>query len=323
MYCARIDHFARFNADGTVGKCGHMTGAPGFASWQEMQDSEWLQRVRTDMQQDQWPKECLRCQQTEPTQSIRLASNQRHELLRRHQDYIILGGVLDNICNSACQSCNAGLSTKIGSLYSSDYIIVDNQHLFDRIPMDRVYEIDINGGEPTASPNYQSLLANLPPSVKILRVNTNGSRVLPNLESILSKGVHVIVTLSLDGTDQTHDYVRWPVRWSNYRTTVKKYQTLSKSYKNLKLQAWTTLHVLNARNFENIKIFARDHDLDHSWAYLETPAPLNLRYTNQLSLAVKHLDPNFIASDQDNQSDLDAFIVAQDRLRGINIGDYI
>lgn len=323
MYCARLDHFVRFNADGTIGKCGHMVGAPGFSSWQEMQDSTWLRRVQSDMEHDQWPAECRRCQSTEPNHSIRLDSNRRHELLARYHDYIILGGVLDNICNSACQSCNANLSTKIGSLHSKKYIEINNTSLFDRIPMDRVVELDINGGEPSASPNYQQLLENLPSSVRILRVNTNGRRILPNLESILSSGVHVIVTLSLDGTDRVHDYVRWPVTWAQYQATVSHYRRLAAQHYNLKLQAWTTLHVLNVADFENIKIYARDHGLQHSWAYLESPEPLNLRYTNKMSLAMKHLDPDFIATESDNQRDLDDFISGQDRLRGINILDYL
>lgn len=323
MYCSRLDHFARFNADGTIGKCGHMINAPGFDSWQEMQDSEWLHRVRSDMEQDQWPHECHRCRDTEPGHSIRLDSNKKHELLKRYRDYIILGGVLDNICNSACQSCNATLSTKIGSLLSSDYIKINNDNLFKRIPMERVCELDINGGEPTASPNYQRLLKNLPDSIRILRVNTNGSRVLPNLENILDRGVHVIVTLSLDGTGKVHDYVRWPIKWANYQNTVEKYRKIANQHYNLKLQAWTTLHVLNAGDFKNIQDYAQDHGLAHSWAYLETPGELNLKYTNQMSQSAKHLDPAYIAIDRNNQDELDLFIETQDRLRDINIKEYL
>lgn len=323
MWCSRLDHFARFNANGTIGKCGHMVGAPEFSSWQEMQDSTWLTNLQSTMDNDQWPSECRRCQATEPSHSVRLASNKKHELLRRYPDYIILGGVLDNVCNSACQSCNSNLSTKIGSLQSGNYIKINNVALFDRIPMDRVYEIDINGGEPTASPNYQRLLENLPPSVQILRVNTNGSRLLPNIKSILDKGVHIIVTLSLDGTAKVHDYVRWPIQWTNYQLTVEKYSELARAYRNLRLQAWTTLHALNVADFDSIKSYAKVQGLDHSWAYLENPKPLNLRYTNRMSSMMRHLDPGFIATDIDNQQELDNFISVQDQLRGINIQDYL
>lgn len=323
MYCPRLDHFARFNSDGTIGKCGHMVDAPGFSSWNEMQDSQWLQRIKTEMSQDIWPQECRRCQATEPSHSIRLDSLRRHEILKRFKDYIILGGVLDNICNSACQSCSPVHSTKIGSLENKNYIRVDNKQLFSRVPRERIHELDINGGEPTASPNYKALLNDLPPSVKILRVNTNGAMVLPNLENILSKGIKVLITLSLDGTGQTHDYVRWPVKWANYQATVDRYKTLAVGHSNLELQAWTTLHALNIANFENIKSYAKDRGLKHSWAYLEYPKPLNLRYTNSMTMTMQHIDPGYIATLENNQQELDEFITAQDRLRGINIRDYL
>lgn len=323
MYCARLDHFVRFNSDGTIGKCGHMVAAPGFNSWEAMQKSSWLQRVRSEMESDRWPAECRRCQATEPDHSIRLASNKKHELLKRWPDYIILGGVLDNVCNSACQSCNSNLSTKIGSLSTKDYIKIDNGRLFDLVPMEQVREIDINGGEPTASTNYQRLLENLPDSVRILRVNTNGARMLPNLETILSKDIQVIVTLSLDGTDKVHDYVRWPIKWTNYQSIVEKYKKIAARYRNLKLQSWTTLHVLNIMDFENIKRYAQDHGLQHSWAYLEEPRQLNLRYSNKISRTMRHLDIDYIATMPDNQIELDKFIDMQDRLRDINIKDYL
>jgi len=323
MYCPRLDHFVRFNADGTVGKCGHMIGAPGFENWESMQSSQWLLDIRAKMEKDIWPQECQRCKDTEPSHSIRLFSIKKHAMLNKNPDYLILGGVLDNICNSACQSCNAGLSTKIGSLQSANYPRIDNGFLFDRVPMERVVEIDINGGEPTASPGYQKLLENLPPSTKILRVNTNGSRMLPNIQNILDQDIKLIVTLSLDGIGRTHDYVRWPVRWANYERTVNKYLLLRSQHTNLELQTWTTLHALNVADFSNIKNYSQSHDINHSWAYLENPSALNLRYQNSFSQPAKDLDPGFIATEQNNQQDIDDFIARQDKLRNINIRDYL
>lgn len=323
MYCPRFDHFVRFNADGSIGKCGHMVNAPTFRSWDDMQGSEWLSSVREQMLNDQWPTECHRCQITEPSHSIRLDSIKRHNLLQKYHDYVILGGVLDNICNSACQSCNSSLSTKIGSLESKNYIRINNTRLFDCIPMDRVVEIDINGGEPSASPNYQQLLENLPASVKILRINTNGSRMLPNIENLLNQGIHVILTLSLDGTGKVHDYVRWPITWNNYQSTIGKYQKLKQLYHNLTLQSWTTLHALNLGDFDNIKKFSLEQGLKHSWAYLDHPQELNVKYCNSFTLPQKKIDPNVIAIDINNQADIDAWITKQDCIRNINITDYL
>lgn len=303
-----------------------MVGAPGFDSWDQMQNSAWLAELKESFQQGRWPSECRRCQTTEVANghSIRLDATKRDAILDKFDtDYLILGGVLDNICNSACQSCNSKLSTKIGSLHGRDYPRINNYHLLSRIPMDRVLEIDLNGGEPAASGNYQNLLENLPPAIKLLRVNTNGSRLLPNIGKILEQGIQVIITLSLDGIDRVHDYVRWPIKWNNYVRVVEEYQTLRKNHHNLRLQTWTTVHALNLADFDNIKRWSASNGLEHSWAYLEQPQALNVKYKNTFTLPCQQLAPDIIACDSDNQTQIDRFIADQNKLRGINIKDYL
>lgn len=332
LHCPRLEHFVRFNANGTVGKCGHMIRAPGFESWKQMQDSEWLQIVKSQMHVGQWPMECQRCQTTENSEhphSIRLASIDRDRILSKvRSDYIILGGVLDNICNSACQSCNSSLSTKIGALETKDYFRLDNSVLFNSIPQDKIVELDLNGGEPTASPKYQQILENLPENVKVIRVNTNGGRLLPNIKNILERKIQVIITLSLDGVGKVHDYVRWPIKWKKYTETVEQYIQLRNEYKNLKLEAWTTVHALNVENFDQIQQYTNTHNIDHSWALLVLPDPLNPVYSNKFTTSAAETInnnelKNKIAVGKNNQQKLDNYIQQQDQLRNISIKDYL
>ena len=189
MYCPRLDHFIRLNQDGTIGKCGHMTGALGFKTAKELEKSKWLKQIKDTMQKDIWPKECLRCQRSEEIgqDSIRIKSIDRHKLLKPlKDDYLVVGGVLDNICNSACQSCNSELSTKIGSLESKKYTKLNNTDKFWNLPQSRILEVDVNGGEPTASKNYKNILANLPENTKIVRLERN-YRSTQNILSVASK----------------------------------------------------------------------------------------------------------------------------------------
>ena len=219
MFCPRLNHFVRLNQDGSIGKCGHMVKQKGFSSYEKLDNSQWLNKIRLKMTWDEWPDECVRCKQTEKVsgESIRTKSIDRHKVLHHiRDDYLVVGGVLDNVCNSACQSCNEGLSTKIGSLHSKKYPRVNNYEKFWTIPQDQILEVDVNGGEPTASKNYKKILANLPENTKIVRMNTNGSKMINELESILKKKTIVIVTLSFDGVGDVHDYVRWPIKWKNY-----------------------------------------------------------------------------------------------------------
>ena len=326
MHCPRIDHFIRLNKDGSVGKCGHMINAKGFDSYESLENSDWMANIRKTIDEGQWPMECFRCQRSEKTkgESIRTNSISRHKMLHPiMSDYLIVGGVLDNVCNRACQSCNADLSTKIGSLESKDYPRVDNYNVFKKLPHERIIEFDVNGGEPTASKNYKKILKALPQNVKIVRMNTNGSRMIPELEEVLKRKIMVIVTLSLDGIGDVHDYVRWPIKWKNYEKAVSAYQELQKKYKLLQLDFWTTVSCLNINILPDIINYARDRRIPHDWAFLEQPSVLNVKFTNKFTSRAKHISPNQIATDKDNNIELEAFIQRQDRLRNISVNDYL
>ena len=336
MFCPRLNHFVRLNRDGTIGKCGHMVNAKGFTSYQKLNNSQWLNDIRKKMDTDKWPDECIRCQQTENIngESIRTKSIERHKALHPlRDDYLIVGGVLDNVCNSACQTCHSGLSTKIGSLESKNYTKLSNFDQFYNIPQDQILEVDVNGGEPTASKHYKKLLANLPHNTKIVRMNTNGSRMIKELETILKQRIMVIVTLSLDGVENVHDYVRWPIKWKKYISNVANYQNLQKQFPNLKLNTWTTVSALNILDLPRIFDYVLENNLEHDWALLNSPTVLDVKYKNIFTETAKNkLSKSTYAEckklakrisiDSDNTEQLRSFIQKQDYLRKIDIKDY-
>jgi len=336
MRCPRLNHFVRLQPNGKFGKCGHMTKAKVFDSLDSMQESQWLKDITSQMDKDTWPAECVRCEMTEQTSntSIRLDMIERDRILRGiKKDYLIVGGVLDNICNSACQSCNAELSTKIGSLENKNYKKINNYDQFFQLPQDRIVEVDVNGGEPTASPNYKKLLKNLPASVKIVRINTNGSRVISEIVPLLEQGVRVIITLSFDGTDRVHDYARWPIQWISYKKNVSKYLELRAQYKNLRLNFWTTVSCLNVGDLDNILEYALACEIDHAYGFCISPNVLDVRFTNKFTIDAKvKLSKNknkliqsigsTCASLKNNSNNLKKFIQVQDQLRKINVKDY-
>jgi sulfatase maturation enzyme AslB (radical SAM superfamily) len=312
MYCPRLDHFVRLNPNGTVGRCGHMINMPGFNSLEDLDNSKWLQTIKQQFEADQWPSECNRCEQTESLDqgSIRLNAIKFHQT-QTQSDYLSVGGVLDNICNSACLTCNEHLSTKIGSLKYKHYPIVDNSIGFWNLPQERIVHLDINGGEPSASKNYKKLLSNLPKNTKSIRVNTNGSLIIDELTDLVSAGIHVTVTVSLDGIGPVHDRVRWPIKWNKFYNNLMKYQAMT----GLELNTWTTVSALNIGDFENIQNFVRQHNLQHSYALLNTPAVLNVKYSNSLTQPYESLFPGHVAVDQNNQLELDHFLHEQEQLR--------
>jgi molybdenum cofactor biosynthesis enzyme MoaA len=246
--------------------------SPEFNNLEEMESSPWLATIKKEFANDQWPRECIRCQQTESSNNSSIRMNAiKFDKLQTKKDYLTVGGVLDNICNSACLTCNEQLSTMIGGLKSKTYPIVDNSSKFWSLPLERIVHLDINGGEPSASKNYKHLLANLPPSIQSVRLNTNCSIVLPELVDVANRGVQVTVTVSLYGIGPVYEYVRWPVKWDKVYSNLIKYREMP-----IKLNLWTTVSALNVDDLPNIVAFAKDHAIDHSYAYLADPVELTV-----------------------------------------------
>ena len=250
-----------------------MVNPPEFQNLDDMESSQWLHEIKSNMEQDIWPKECVRCQETEPD-SIRRYSTQLHESTDK-KDYLQVAGVLDNLCNAACLTCNENLSTRIGSLKGRIFPIVNNLDRFLGLPQDRILHLDINGGEPTYSKNYKSILKDLPPNLRTLRLNTNCSTVLTELNDIAKKGIEVTVTVSCDGVGDVHDLLRWPIPWQKFYDNVMAYKRMP-----VKLNLWTTVSVLNHHDLPNIQAFASEHGIDHSFAYLKSPWQLSLDNTD-------------------------------------------
>jgi sulfatase maturation enzyme AslB (radical SAM superfamily) len=276
MYCPRLDHFVRFNDNGTVSRCGHMVNAPQFDTLADMESSTWLTVTKEKMHSGIWPDECVRCKQTEPA-SIRAYAISLHSKTAQ-ADYLQVGGVLDNLCNAACMTCNENLSTRIGSLKGSKFPIVNNLDRFWKLPQEKIVYLDINGGEPAYSKNYKTLLKNLPPNLKTLRLNTNCSTVLTELLDIVQQGIEVTVTVSCDGIGAVHELVRWPISWKEFYNNLMVYKTMP-----VLLNLWTTVSVLNVDDLPNIQAFAKQHEIDHSYAYLEYPRELAVNNNDLLS----------------------------------------
>jgi len=314
MQCPRLDHFVRFNPDGTVSRCGHMVNAPRFESLEKMDESLWLRNVKSYMHKEIWPVECARCKETEAIgdSSIRLNAIRFHQTQTK-PDYLVVGGVLDNICNSGCMTCNEHYSTKIGSLKSRIYPIVDNTNRFWQLPNERIVHLDINGGEPSTSKNYRDVLKNLPPNVQSVRINTNCSIIIDEITDLVERGIQVTVTVSLDGIEETHDQVRWPIKWNRFYENLMIYKNNNK----INLNTWTTISALNIHNFLRIQQFTADHQLKHSYAFLHDPEQLNVRYKNNFTLPYQHLFPGVVAVEKNNQIELDIFVKQQKELRGM------
>lgn len=257
-----------------------MTNPKQFESVEDLHASKWIADLKMQMYQDTWPAECIRCERTEQINgtSIRLNSIKRDKILKAFSDdYLQLGGTLDNYCNSACVTCNPGLSTRIGNL-KNNLVVNDNWEQYKKLPHNRLVEIDINGGEPSISVNYNRLLDQLPNNVRIVRINTNGATAIKQIDKLLNKGVKVIVTVSFDGIGAVHDYVRYPVKWNIFEQNLMYYNNINNRL--FDLDCWTTVSCLNVKQLPEIQAYCKEHKIKHQFALLKTPNVLSVDHSN-------------------------------------------
>ena len=136
---------------------------------------------------------------------------------------------------------------------------------------------------------------------------------------LVQRGVQVTVTVSLDGIGRKHDYVRWPIAWENFEHNLLTYKDMA-----VDLNTWTTVSALNIGDLKNIFSYVKQHKLKNSWALLENPSVLNVKYSNHLTRTadVPEELKTIVASGEDNTVELQLFTAAQDNLRGIKLWDY-
>ena len=98
--------------------------------------------------------------------------------------------------------------------------------------------------------------------------------MLAELVDIANRGVEVTVTASCDGIGPVFEFVRWPISWQDFYNNLMTYKTMP-----VLLNLWTTVSILNVDDLPNIQKFAKDHGIDHSYAYLKTPVELSVDNT--------------------------------------------
>jgi sulfatase maturation enzyme AslB (radical SAM superfamily) len=309
-----------------------MTNPPSFKDYETMMSSPWTQQIRDTLDADQFPKECIRCKISEDSNqhSIRQSAIEEHDKQTK-KDYLVADVMLDNLCNLGCQFCSPMASSKIGALYSSsNYVVHDNRSHFEKLPLDRITQIDLAGGEPSYSKNIKNLLTNLPINVNSLRINTNCTTFMDEIIPLLDKGFNISISISLDGVGKVQEYVRWPIKWDKFCNVLNQYKDLQTKYPdNLNLGFWTTINALNINDFNNIKSFTDSVNISFSYSLLQTPLALNIKYKNSLTIKAKEdsiINEIFnkqLACDIDNQQSLDNFLSKQDTLRGISSTDFL
>lgn len=166
------------------------------------------------------------------------------------------------ICNLTCISCSSNYS----SAWAKDYHLFDKksmpiqlkkhpEQVWKDLDLTNLEHVHFTGGEPLLNPDNTKILEHLDHIGRLdcvtLTYNTNGTvRVSEDIVKLWSKVKWVRLHFSLDGTDSTFEYTRYPAKWSQVQQNIQWYQNLKGPCILIEVNAIAGIHnVFNLPSF--------------------------------------------------------------------------
>jgi len=317
-----------------------MIDPPRFDSLNEIENSTWLKSVKDRFANNEWPTECTRCKESEDAglESVRMIDNKNHLALKTiKEDYLKVDVVVNTICNAACPICSEEVSSKIAKLKGLPTNSFDGLKFLDELPLERIIQLDVLGGEPGSSKRTKKLLGELDKfhNLQTVHLSTNGLAKIPEVKKILETNRKVDLVISMDGVESVFEYCRFPIKWKKFEENLQHYRSLQKNYSNLSLLLWCSISALCVGNIPKMLQFSRDIGIPLNGAPIFYPRELWISNKNFLTLPAKELllnDNNefskniarLIATEEkDNSEELASFLSKSDKIRNIDYKDYI
>jgi len=207
-----------------------------FDSFEEYQNSEWLNDIKKTMLKNEWPSACNYCKKKEE-QGIESDRSMHDKYYNRmnishSKDYfetVDFPPYIDirysNTCNLKCRMCSPGSSSKIENEYEKDketYVdfygpYFKNQQVegFD-FTGKHIRKIKVLGGEPTVDIELHKFLKNIiiNNTVDEISFTTNGTNLNEHFMKIIEPVKQKSVTFSVDAIGKTYEYIRTNSKWN-------------------------------------------------------------------------------------------------------------
>jgi len=323
--------------------------------------SEELQSVKRRMLNGEKISECSNCWKLEQAGHVskRQRDNKTYNnifrLLNRnpsepHGNYVEYYLRLGNHCNLRCTSCNDSCSSgwisenkKFNIKTKSVDTLPGNSNVWQHLKAhaSTIKAIEFIGGEPFMINTAEQvdllewLVTNGHSKHIRIKYNTNGTVVPVEQIKFWSKFNAVEINVSMDGTKDKFEYLRFPAQWNTVDSTVKYFQELQKSIPQLELSIITTVSILTIGYMQEVLDYCKAADLNIIINMLEHPAILNLyNFEHDVKLwiaeRIQHVDHQEIANISDNlncgASNISGkmlldFLAPLDQRRNLNVRD--
>ena len=193
-----------------------------------------LEKIRKQNNNNIWDPGCWECERLEKTG----IKSFRHSMIEKFGTKTNLSGpqridlLFDRSCNLACRTCDANSSTfwqkhlednnlKVGK-YSTDKNNIEKiQKTLMTLDLINLRMVQFCGGETLLGSNYwqaAKTIAELVPDAKNnieLGFQTNGTQPIDKkYYEIIEKFKLVKFMISIDGTNDRFEYLRWPASWN-------------------------------------------------------------------------------------------------------------
>lgn len=143
---------------------------------------------------------------------------------------------------------------------------------------DSLEEIKFTGGEPTISSTFWKIIDNINnPNINI-HLTTNGTKFNNKLLNTLDKFNKKHFTISIDGIDETYNYVRFPFTWNKLQNNLQKL-CQSQHDKNTSIHFCSVLTSYNILNLhilvQYIENLSTNFNCNIQWKCIPDPHPTN------------------------------------------------
>lgn len=241
-----------------------------------------------------------------------------------------------NLCNGQCVTCNSTLSSSWAQLEgkSTKYNGVEFDKLDTKINWTKIVSLSFVGGEPLLEKkNFRILemLVDLKNTDCFISFVTNGSVNLSEYQiSILKQFKNLNICLSIDGVGQVFEYMRYPLKWDKLLSSIEMFKKIA----NGNVSVSCMISNLNVYYYSEIVDFFKSNNLNYLCKQVIDPYifnPSNLpqdKKTKVLNNNPSYLNDvkSFLSMyeyDDDLYAEFLAEIERQDKLKNINIKDYM
>lgn len=257
-----------------------------WANFSDVQNSEYMTKLRQQFLQGQQPRTCRKCWNEERAGRT---SKRMHTLNRlKHvmpsdswtQDakpLMFLDLKLGNICNLKCRICGSWSSSQFATEELNDLSLDvdrkstfpyrmlragawprDNHKFWQEIDhvVEQIRYIEFTGGEPFMIREHFDMLQRLVDrgiaSQVEIHYNTNGTIFPEQAEEIWKHFKTVEIAFSIDDIEQRFEYQRTNAVWAEVCDNLNRFRDLKAIYPNIVLQICTTVSVFNVMYLDQI-----------------------------------------------------------------------